>query len=399
MDSNDALAAPSHKGAALAIGAIAAALSIGVILTAGQPAPVWVIVLAVAIPGLLATWLVAQAVRKGFERQLHALRQSQAQHHRAVDTQPRPNAELVCGEALPVWVRQVDTSRSQTEEAVTALTQRFVDIASRLQETVRASQHAAGSFGQGGSTGEGLGQTEADLNQVVDTLRVSQHSRDEMLGEVRNLTSYTGELRSMAAEVAAIAAQTNLLALNAAIEAARAGEAGRGFAVVADAVRSLSSQSSETGQKMSAKVDIINAAITRLVDVAGESSERNSDIVTQAQATIEGVLARFASITEELRHSADLLRNESLGIGAEVSEVLVALQFQDRVSQILAQVTDRMNDLYRQINDSQAAGVPLNIDIKAWLAQMERSYAMQEQRNNHRGTSVSAAQDNSITFF
>ncbi|WP_263262754.1 methyl-accepting chemotaxis protein [Pseudomonas entomophila] len=350
------------------------------------------------VPALLAAWLIARGAQRAAQRHLTALHHTHAEQLRSPSAQARPNAELVCTEALPVWVRQVETSRSQTEEAVNALTQRFVDISSRLEETARASQQAAGSFGQGGAA-DGLGQTDTELNQVVETLRVSQHSRDEMLGEVRNLTNYTGELRAMAAEVAAIAAQTNLLALNAAIEAARAGEAGRGFAVVADAVRSLSSESSETGQKMSAKVDIINAAITRLVDVAGESSERNNDIVAQAQGTIEGVLARFASITEELRHSAALLRTESAGIGAEISEVLVALQFQDRVSQILAQVTDRMNDLYRQIQDSHAAGAPLNIDVKAWLAQMERTYAMQEQRNNHRGTAASTGADNSITFF
>lgn len=389
---------PGYSGPALVIGVIAAVISSGLVVFFAQPASLTAAVVGASMPALLATWAVARGARGAAQTTLSLAQAADADAHTAKTLQPS-NAEQVCAEALPVWVRQVETSRSQTEDAVTSLTQRFVDIASRLHETVRASQQAAGSFGEGGAAEGGFGQAGTDLNQVVDTLRVSQHSRDEMLGEVRNLTNYTGELRAMAAEVAAIAAQTNLLALNAAIEAARAGEAGRGFAVVADAVRSLSSQSSETGQKMSAKVDIINGAITRLVDVAGESSERNSDIVSQAQGTIEGVLARFASITEELRHSSDLLRNESLGIGEEISEVLVALQFQDRVSQILAQVSDRMNDLHQHIRDSQAAGVPLNLDVKAWLAQMERSYAMQEQRDNHRGAASQTANDNSITFF
>lgn len=398
MDKKDAFVMPGYSGPALVIGVIAAVISSGLVVFFAQPASLTAAVVGASVPALLATWMAAKGARGAAQATLSLAQAADADAHTAKAFQPS-NAEQVCAEALPVWVRQVETSRSQTEDAVTSLTQRFVDIASRLQETVKASQQAAGSFGEGGAAEGGFGQAGTDLNQVVDTLRVSQHSRDEMLGEVRNLTNYTGELRAMAAEVAAIAAQTNLLALNAAIEAARAGEAGRGFAVVADAVRSLSSQSSETGQKMSAKVDIINGAITRLVDVAGESSERNSDIVSHAQGTIEGVLARFASITEELRHSSDLLRNESLGIGEEISEVLVALQFQDRVSQILAQVSDRMNDLNQHIRDSQAAGVPLNLDVKAWLAQMERSYAMQEQRDNHRGAASQTANDNSITFF
>jgi len=73
----------------------------------------------------------------------------------------------------------------------------------------------------------------------------------------------------MAAEVANIAGQTNLLALNAAIEAARAGESGRGFAVVAGEVRNLSSLSSNTGKKMSDKVQVISSQPGRIFQQDG----------------------------------------------------------------------------------------------------------------------------------
>ncbi|WP_442964407.1 methyl-accepting chemotaxis protein [Pseudomonas sp. KNUC1026] len=220
-----------------------------------------------------------------------------------------------------------------------------------------------------------------------------------MLAAVRHLTDYTGELRHMAAEVAAIAAQTNLLALNAAIEAARAGEAGRGFAVVADAVRSLSSESSETGQKMSAKVDVINGAIQHLVEVAGDSTDKSNDSVMQAEAAIAEVLGNFSQITGQLQGASQLLQDESAGIGHELSDVLVALQFQDRVSQILSQVNLRMADLHQRLEHSQAVGEPLQLDVAAWLAETERTYAMQEQRNNHHGQATRAPADSSITFF
>lgn len=162
-------------------------------------------------------------------------------HHQAHNAQTSTMAshaqlnEVFLG-AMPIWAKQVESSRQQTETAIVELSSRFMGISERLQETVQASQHAAGELD--GQNADGalkvLSQSDSELSQVIDSLKATQASRDQTLSQVRSLTAYTGELRTMAADVAAIAAQTNLLALNAAIEAARAGEAGRGFAVVAD---------------------------------------------------------------------------------------------------------------------------------------------------------------------
>ncbi|NVL26975.1 chemotaxis protein, partial [Pseudomonas syringae pv. actinidiae] len=193
---------------------------------------------------------------------------------------------------------------------------------------------------------------------------------------------------------------TNLLALNAAIEAARAGEAGRGFAVVADAVRSLSSKSSETGQQMSAKVDIINNAITQLVQAASSGADQDSHSVTASEQSIQHVLERFQTITRHLAESADLLKQESYGIRDEMTEVLVSLQFQDRVSQILSHVRDNIDALHAHLlQASQSPDQAAAIDARQWLARMETTYATDEQRRTHRGESGAQQNSQEITFF
>ncbi|MCQ6255571.1 methyl-accepting chemotaxis protein [Pseudomonas sp. Q11] len=309
--------------------------------------------------------------------------------------------EVILG-AMPIWAKQVESSRQQTETAIVSLTSRFTGISSRLEDTVQASQLAAGELAGNSSGGavQVLAQSEGELVQVINSLKATQTSRDETLAQVRNLTAYTGELRTMAADVAAIAAQTNLLALNAAIEAARAGEAGRGFAVVADAVRSLSSKSSETGQQMSAKVDIINNAITQLVQAASSGADQDSQSVTVSEDSIQRVLERFKSVTGRLAESADLLQQESFGIRDELTEVLVNLQFQDRVSQILSHVRDNIEDLHVHMQQaSQSPDQAVSIDARQWLARMETTYATEEQRRNHHGGSGAQQNSQEITFF
>ncbi|WP_422630805.1 methyl-accepting chemotaxis protein [Pseudomonas mucidolens] len=303
---------------------------------------------------------------------------------------------------MPIWAKQVESSRQQTEEAIVSLANRFTGIATRLQETVQASQHAAGELD--GQAADGalkvLARSDSELSQVINSLKATQTSRDQTLVQVRSLTAYTGELRTMAADVAAIAAQTNLLALNAAIEAARAGEAGRGFAVVADAVRSLSSKSSETGQQMSAKVDIINNAITELVQAASSNADQDSQSVAASENSIQLVLARFQNITGRLAESADLLKQESYGIRDEMTEVLVNLQFQDRVSQILSHVRDNMHALHDHLlQASQAPDQAVGVDARQWLERMEATYATDEQRRTHHGKAAVQQNSQDITFF
>ncbi len=310
--------------------------------------------------------------------------------------------EQVCGEVLPILAKQVEIARSQSEEAITDLTGRFSGIVSNLEAAVSASHPAADE--DGGGAVEVLHHSERELATVIKYLKSALVSRSEMLTSVRGLTGYNEELKSMAAGVAAIAAQTNLLALNAAIEAARAGEAGRGFAVVADEVRKLSSLSSETGQRMADKVEIINAAIESVSSAAESSAAHDQEAVASSEQTIEGVLARFNGLATQLADSADVLRKESAGIHSEIADALVALQFQDRVSQILAHVRANLDELHQELSryqqDRDGNGQAQPMEVAVWLKEMERTYTTSEQRSIHQGSKASAqAEAAEITFF
>ncbi|WP_421206649.1 methyl-accepting chemotaxis protein [Aeromonas enteropelogenes] len=313
--------------------------------------------------------------------------------------------EEVCQKAVPIWSQQIESSRQQTEEAMIDLTQRFSGLANKLEEAVSASHQAAGDLGGTESKGMAavLSESQLQLNEVLSLMHSAQENRDAMLAEIKSLTAYTLELNTMALDVAKIASQTNLLALNAAIEAARAGEAGRGFAVVADEVRNLSRLSSETAQKMSDKVDTINAGIGRVSEIAESSAARDHVSVANSEQAIEQVLTRFRQATDSLAESASLLQSESTDIHHEISNVIISLQFQDRVSQILNQVRNNMEHLSSHLNDPvqqvRTSG-PIMIDADSWLADMELTYATDEQRDIHHGRSTKPTTSSAdITFF
>ena len=306
---------------------------------------------------------------------------------------------------VPVWSGHIESSREQMESAVAALSERFSMIVNRLDVAVRSADLETQNIEDRGSMGlvAVFNKSEQQLGGVVAAQKMAMSSMLNMLEKVQDLDQYIAELKEMAGDVAKIAQQSNLLSLNAAIEAARAGELGRGFAVVAKEFRMLSTQSGETGRRIAEKVQVISTAIVDTCSVVRESVKVEDQAMQTAGARVETVLADFRNITDALQRSSSLLKDESIGIKSEISEALVQLQFQDRVSQIMNHVKLNIGQLpavlqqhhaqYRQIGELRP------LDPQQLLADLQKTYVMLDQHLIHQGDKVAQTNNTEITFF
>lgn len=305
---------------------------------------------------------------------------------------------------LPLWSLHLETARVQTEEAGTSLAARFSGINDKLSSADAASSQAAAGMGEGsGGLPALIQEAEQELSGIVSSLQAALRSKDHMLSQMRELTQYTGDLERMARDVGEIASQTNLLALNAAIEAARAGEAGRGFSVVADEVRKLSNLSGETGKRISEKTQVIATAMDATLKLAAQYACHDDNVVNESEATIRHVVERFQGAVQKLGEAAHILRDQSRGVRDEVAEVMVNLQYQDRVNQILAHVKADMERfvamLQQQHAEIESGRLPKPVAVDDWLRDMESSYTTLEQRHNHLGSQSGRPENSEITFF
>lgn len=122
-----------------------------------------------------------------------------------------------------------------------------------------------------------------------------------------------------------------------------------------------------------------------------------------AQSTIHGVLQDFQGVTDALLRSGTLLKNESIGIKSEISDSLMQLQFQDRVSQIMNQVKDNIDRLpgFLQQNQQQYAKAATlqPLDAQQLLTELKETYVMADQYLVHEGGKLKQKSGTDISFF
>ncbi|WP_062062296.1 methyl-accepting chemotaxis protein [Cellvibrio sp. OA-2007] len=393
----------------LVLGAIAVLGVLGLLLVfLASFAMFWkaLLVLLVLAAAGIAVSQVIQASKREDEMQSSL---AQAQGGQQLAQMYRPlleNYQHLLKEILPLWQRQTELARHQLENSITELVGRFSDIHQRLQAAVASSSTTAINMkGDTGLSGV-IHFANDELGQITHTLRQAIEQRDELLSEISGLSKITVELSGMSAEVAGIASQTNLLALNAAIEAARAGEYGRGFAVVADEVRTLSTRSGETGARIGRRIEQVNSTLQTTLDRTAEYAAEDNSRLVKSESSIAQVLEQFQHSSESILQSAQVLEHESAAVQASVEEVLVNLQFQDRVSQILGHVIDDMEKLVGAIADQETRlrhGEPvIAIDTGQWLRSLQKTYTTLEQVDVHRGSGSAqskGANNSEITFF
>jgi methyl-accepting chemotaxis protein len=354
-----------------------------------RPQDVWVASLAYLAMVALIGW------RKGSRsQQLDPVDQDPLALERAAAQQGLIKA------VLPVWSRQLDASRTQLTHAMDVLTERFAGMSTRLRSTMDHSSVAAGPGLQ-----MALGEAQQQLEALLEELRVALNTRSQLLTEVVAVTQYVGQLQEMAGQVGAIARQTNLLSINAAIEAARAGESGRGFAVVAKEVRQLSLESSQTGERIGQVISQVSGAIERARHSFEAFSTHDSAMMDRANTTIESVVEHLSSTAAEVTEASQALMQEGLAIRDEINDVLVAVQSQDRISQILQHA---QADQGKLLDALSGRAQPLNRwEPGAWLQELRASYTTPDEQAAHDGRPLppagmparAAAAEQDTTFF
>ncbi len=346
----------------------------------------------------------------------------------AVEAEARREEQLAAREAewrnllaqylptLPVLVAQLRETNGQVEKAVVQVCDSFHSMAARARESVTQAMRSLEDTDD--SQEQKVARVRALMEAARRTLgdlldRIIQGSRLSMKAvyKMEDVAKGMKEIVGILGEVEFIADRTKLLALNAAIEAARVGERGRGFAVVAAEITKLaehSARASETIRGLVRQVsDDMDSAYGELQTLA---STDMSDVLLN-QEDIDKIMTFLTSTNEEMHRSVLTAARHSEELARDISQAVIALQFQDIVHQRITHVVDALGEmeaaLAARLADRRRAaadGDPrLAVSVHErpgdeyerqrqghghWAERLERGYTMEAERRvlaEHRG--------------
>ncbi|WDZ96801.1 chemotaxis protein [Herbaspirillum sp. WKF16] len=273
---------------------------------------------------------------------------------------------------LPVWQGHVQLARGQTKSAIDNLTARFVGIHERLGGALDLSQS-----GKNADVLQAIQAAATQLDGIASALESVLASRQALLARLDTLAAANDEIRRLAQENEQLAGRTGVTDL------------------LSDeqSWQELAGRSAENSRQIATRAKNVRHQIIAAIGSAGEASVAAGGIIENPREVIDRVVADFRESALKLSASVEQLEGENREVDREVCDILVNLQFQDRISQILDHVQRDIGRL------QQAAVAPALPSPEQWLADLEKTYTTPEQRQMHAGQQTNNAQQSQVDFF
>ena len=309
----------------------------------------------------------------------------------------------LCETAFPVWSKQVLSCGQILESEITDISIAISSMADEITMAMTLCSDVVAEIVKRTEDRSDGSDAREKMKAVADALKITVETRGTLLDDVKTLGPLTDSLESMANDVMEISTQTKLLALNATIEAGRAGEAGKGFGVVASEVRALAMRSAEIAEAMVISSEEIQSTIRHTQASADETADVENQLVETSNINMGAILQLHDTTNKNLLTALAELQDIDFKYKESVADAIIALQFQDRVGQILGNVSHSCDNalglLMESIDNNTRA-----IDFEPWLETMNKKFTTAEERENlsvvrGSGAAVNDAVAGEVSFF
>jgi methyl-accepting chemotaxis protein len=319
----------------------------------------------------------------------------------------RPGAEVMVEQVVPVWSRQLEVTRDQASDGLSQILQAFSDINGALQG-LTSNLASFKVTAQPGAVDSAVRGASPALQALTAASTRAFAERDAAVAELARCNAGLNELQQLAKQARELARHTRLVAFNASIESnrqpgastsasadARSHPGQAGVQAVAGELRMLSGRIGETGERIERVVSGLAASIRKARRegevglTSPEALQLEIDLCARdALAALLADLGASVSSGGEVQQAAATLADQ-------LENIFVHFQFGDRISQMLSIVANDMGNFKAWVAAHPSATPN---DAAEWLAALEASYTMEEQRSVHHGN-VHVDASTAVEFF
>jgi len=310
----------------------------------------------------------------------------------------RVGAEVMVGQVVPVWGKQLDITRVAAADGLGQLLDGFSQMSGALGTLASQIEHSQVSVAPGAvdSALADDSPAQAALQALLAPSQRAFDQRDAAVAQLVNCHNAMLELRVLGRQAREVGKHTRLVAFNASIEANRGSQGSDGGSqAVANETRMLAARIAEVGEQVERVVSRLDRELTperlrgEIADTSPEELRMELDL--SARTALNGLLGAMGGA---LRSSGDV-KDAAETLSQQLEATFVHFQFGDRLSQMLDIVAKDMQNFARWVAANPYA---TQSDAAEWLANLEASYTMEEQRSQHHGN-VHIDRGSEIEFF
>lgn len=307
----------------------------------------------------------------------------------------RHGAEVMVAQVVPVWSRQMEVTREAANDGLAQLLQSFGEIAGTLGQ-LTGKLDGFSVTARPGAADEAIRLEQPALERLCATSERAFAQRDAAVATLTGTRDGLAQLRQLAKQAREVARHTRLVAFNASIEANRQRSAIEGGSqAVASELRTLAGRMATIGEGLEHQVVALSAVVDKACrrGMAEETGPDELRMEVQLRAR-EALHAMLGALGASLQGSSDV-HAAGQALRDQIDSAFVHFQFGDRVSQMMSIVANDMSNFARWVSANPLA---TQSDAAEWLATLEASYTMEEQRSHHHGN-VHVERDTGVEFF
>jgi len=214
-----------------------------------------------------------------------------------------------------------------------------------------------------------------NLQLALKDLEALLHTKGDMLKLMSESETNIKQITQNVSALTQLTIETRILSLNASVVAQKAkDEAGLKFNVIASEISNFSDKLNNNNLQINRSVKDFGATFTTFVQANTSSNDNEQKVLNNVQTMLFDLLGNLSNSISQLQTQHQSIVEGIDLINERLKSTLITLQFQDRMKQILTNISNDMGILAQRIEENK------NYDIDEHIKMLQESYTTIEEK-------------------